>query len=106
MDALGGVEQGEPSGAATCSQRPLGARRVEPQLAADEIAGVEIAEDEVRVGDRRLAPAPVAGGPRHGAGALGLDAEHAAGVDPGEGSPARADLRHVDRGDPDDVRRP
>ena len=67
---------------------PLGARRVEPQLAADEIAGVEIAEDEVGVRHRRtLAAAAVAGRAGHGPRAFRADAEHAAGIDPGEEPP-------------------
>ena len=105
VDAFRGVEERKPERLGDvfpeCS---LGARRVEPQLAADEIAGVQIAEDEVGVRDRRTLAAPtVAGGAGHGPRAFRADAEHAAGIDPGDGAAAGADLRHVDRGDADQV---
>ena len=45
-------------------QGPLRGLLVQRHASAEEVAGIEPTEEEVRVGDRRLrAPAPVAGGP-------------------------------------------
>ena len=69
-----------------------GERPVERELAAEEECGIEPAEREVRIGDRRLlAAAPVAGRSRDGACALRPDLEEAAGVDPSDRAAARPD---------------
>ena len=69
---------------------------VELHPAAEEVARVEPAEEEVRVGDGRLrAAAPVAGGAGIGAGALRPDAQ-AARLEPGERAAAGADRVDVD----------
>ena len=71
---------------------------VEGDLARRGSTRVEAAEDEVGVGDGRVgAAAAVAGRTRVGAGAVRTDAEHAAGVDPGDAAAAGADLDEVDR---------
>ena len=70
---------------------------VEGDLAAEEVARVEPAEHEVRVGDGRLgAAAAVADRPGIGARALRPDAQQAARVDPGDRAAAGADLDQVD----------
>ena len=75
-DALGAQSLGDPV------HRPLGGGPVEPRPPAEEVAGIEVAEDEVRVGDGgRRAPLPVAGRTRIGARALRPDAEDPARVD-------------------------
>ena len=76
QDALGAEGLGDPV------HRPLGGGPVEPRPPAEEVAGIEVAEDEVRVGDgHRRAPLPVAGRTRIGARALRPDAEDPARVD-------------------------
>ena len=70
---------------------------VEAHLAAEEVAGVEPSEHDVRVGDGRLgAAAPVADGAGVGARAARADAQQAARVDPRDRAAARADLDEVD----------
>ena len=80
-----------------CVER--GARLVGRQrhLAAEEVAGLEPAEREVRVGDGGLdAAAVVAGRARHRAGALRPDVEALELVEPGDRAAADADLEDVD----------
>ena len=98
VDAFRRSEQRQPERLGhVLPERALGARRVEPQLATDEIAGVEIAEDEIRVSHRRpFAAAAVAGWTGHRPGALRADAQHAAGVDPRERAAAGTDLGDID----------
>ena len=80
----------------------LGGGAVERHGAAEEEAGIEIAEHEVGVRQRRLgAAAAIAGGPRIGAGAARADAQEAAVVDLGDAAAAGADLDHVDGRDAD-----
>ena len=70
---------------------------VERNLAAEEVVGIEPAEQQVRVGDRRLGAAlPVAGRPGHRAGAAWTDPHQAAGIDPGDAAAAGAHLDDVD----------
>ena len=70
---------------------------IEPRLAAEEALGIEKAEDEIGVGDRRLgAAAPVAGGAGSRARALGPDVQHAAGIDARDRAAAGADAGDVD----------
>ena len=79
---------------------------VELDLAAEEVARVEPAQDDVGVGDRRLdAAPPVADRPGIGARAPRPDAEEPARVDPGDAAAAGADLDQVDDGRADRVAR-
>ena len=81
-----------------CSARAR-RRDIERLRAAEEIIRIEIAADEVGVGDGRpRAAAAVAGRARIGAGALRPDVEEAAAVDPGDRAAAGGDRRHVERG--------
>src|SRR5436309_3358734 len=74
------------------AERDLRGVRVEPDLAAQEVIRVQPAQDEVRVGHGRLAPAlAVAGRPRFGAGALGPHAQEAPVVDPPDRAAPRTD---------------
>ena len=75
---------------------------VEGHAAAEEVVGVEAAEDEIGVGDGGLGAAlAVAGGAGCRAGTLRADAQHAALVDPGERAAAGADGADVDHRDLD-----
>src|SRR5581483_6860865 len=83
-----------------------GARRggVEAHRAAEEVVGVEVAESEGGVGDRRPdAAASVAGGARVRAGALRADVEQAALVHPADRAAAGADRLDVHRREPGHV---
>ncbi len=83
-----------------------GETRIDLHLAAEEVLGPKAAEDDVRVRHGRLlAPAPVAGGARLGAGATRPDAERAARVDVGDAAAAGADGVHVDHRHEDRVAR-
>ncbi len=74
---------------------------VERHGTTEEELGIEIAEHEARIRDRGLVTAvAVAGRPRHRARALRSDMQHPAIVNPGDGSPARADGLHVHRWEP------
>ena len=77
-------------------------RDVERHRPAEEEAGVEVAQDDVGVGDRRLRPAQaVADRPRIGARRVGPDLEQSQRVDAGDGAAAGADLDHFDHGEVD-----
>ena len=97
MDAPGGLHGGQPerpADAVECRRRGTAVQR---HAAAEEEAGVVVAEQEVGVGHGRLgASAPVAGRAGRGAGGMRADAEQAHLVDPGDGAAAGADLDHVD----------
>ena len=93
---LGELGRPEPDLAPRPSERALGRALVERHPAAEEVARVEPAEEEVRVGHGRLrSAAPVAGRARIGAGALRPDAQ-AARLEPGERAAAGADRVDVD----------
>ena len=82
--------------------RPFGRLTVQLDGAASEIVGVELAEHQVCVGDRRaIAAAIVAGrsGLRAGALRSGLDPSHR--IDPGDRAAAGPDLDHLDDRDRD-----
>ena len=65
------------------------------------VHGRHVAEDDVRVGHRRLDPsAPVAGRARIGARAARTDLESACRIEPGDAAASCADLGDVDRRDP------
>ena len=75
---------------------PKGGLAVESYLPTEEELGVEVAQDQVRVGHRRFLPATaVAGWPRVGAGAPRSDLRQAQRADAGDRSTARADLDHL-----------
>jgi hypothetical protein len=92
----------EPEPVAQPRERLLGERRIELDPPAEEEFRVEPAEQDVRVGDRRLLAAlRVAGGARRGAGALRPHLEETARIDPPDRAPAgadrpRRDARHAD----------
>ena len=78
----------------------LGARLVERHVAAEEVARIEIAQNEVGIGHGGLcAAAVVTDGSRLRTGAVGPDLHQPERVDPGDAAAACADLYHVDRGD-------
>src|SRR5207237_2671988 len=78
---------------------------VEGDAAAEEVAGIEKAEDDVGVGHRRaIAALAVAGRAGIGAGALGPDVQDSARVDPRDRATARTqrvdvEARQRDLGD-------
>ena len=81
-------------------QRPFGRLAIELEPAREPLR--QAAEEQVRVGDRGLAPAAaVARGPRMRSRAPRADAESAAGVDPGDRAAAGADGVQVDGREPD-----
>ena len=108
MGTVGGVGEVEPEGA----RDPLLEDRttalgVERELAAHQMVRVEVAEDHVRVGDRRVfAALAVADRARRRARALRPALHGAARVDPDDGAAARPDLREVDGRHLDEVARP
>ena len=100
-DAAGELEAGEP--ARRLERREGRVRRVPAKghAAPGEGLRVEVAEDEVRVRDRRVPASPaVAGGPGLGARALGPDLEQTQLVHPGDAPAARADLDELQGRDP------
>ena len=83
-----------------CLQRRDRRLRLEGDLAAEEIVGIEAAEDEIGVGHGRLRAAlAVADRPGIGAGAARSDLEQPALVDPGDAAAAGAERGHIDAGD-------
>jgi hypothetical protein len=102
-DAEGGRHRVERQPVADIAQdRLVGGAGVELDRAAGEIVGIELAEHEIGIGDRRpLAAAAIAGRAGLGPGAFraGLDAAHR--VDPGDRAAAGADLDHLDDRDGD-----
>ena len=78
--------------------------QVEGHLAAEKAGRAEPAQDEVRIGHRRLrAPAPVADRARVRAGAFRSHPKSASRVDAGDASPARSDRVDVDHGQLDRI---
>ena len=99
VDAPGRLRDREPEARGEPRHRGLRGGGVERHPPAEEVAGVEIAEQQVRVGHRRPGAAlTVAGGSGLGAGAVGSDLQQAEVVHAGDRSAARADLHHVDHG--------
>ena len=93
-----------PSGAPTCCSSAASIVASDTRVVdGEQPVGVEPAEDDVGVGDRRPgAAAAVADRPRRRARALRADAQHAGGIDRGDRAAAGADRvdvdhRHVDR---------
>ena len=83
-------------------QRCLGSLSLDPHLAAEEEAGIEVAQHEVGVRHRRLgAAAAVAGGAGLRSGALRADGERAEAAAPGDRAAAGADLDQLHGGDLD-----
>ena len=97
-----------PSGWATFSaeDRP-GVGGVDGQAAAEEGGGIEVAEDQVRVGEGRfVAAGPVADRPGHRPRASGADVQRARRIDPDQAAATRADLGDVEGRDAQDVAGP
>ena len=77
--------------------RALRGAEVEPRAAAEEVPGIEIAQDQVGVGHGGgRAALAVARRARLGARALGPDVQDAAGVHPGDRAAARAERDDVE----------
>jgi hypothetical protein len=98
-DAPGDLGRGELELSREAFKRGL--CEVFPQLhvAAEEVLGVEVAQDEIGVGDSGPGAAlTVARRTRIGAGALGADVEQAQLVHVRDGAAARADLDEIDAG--------
>ena len=88
-----------PSGSATRAMAARAACHVQRHGAAQEEAGVVVAEHQIGVGHGGLlAAAAVAGRAGCGAGGVRADAQQPHGVDRGDRAAAGADLDHVDRG--------
>ena len=88
-----------PSGLPTCSRdRALRGLDVERfQFAAERTLRIDAAEHDLRVGQGRPRIAlPVAGRPRHRAGAFRADLQQPAAIDPGDRAAARADGGDLD----------
>ena len=87
-----------PSGSATPGANGvLGRAHVEGHRPAEKEAGIEIAEQKIRVRHRRLVAAErVCRGPRRGAGAFRADPQATQGVDAGHRAAPGADLDHLD----------
>src|SRR5579883_1683613 len=82
-------------------RRALG---TQPEAAAREVVGIDIAEHDRGVGHRRLlAAAVVAGRAGLGAGGLRPDPQPARAVDPGDAAAAGADGVDVDHRHPHDI---
>ena len=78
--------------------RVAGALGIERDRRAEDLAGLQAAEHDVRIGHGRQRPAAVGGRSRIRARGLRADAECAPGVEPGDRAAARADRMDVDRG--------
>src|SRR5579862_3716281 len=101
-DRLGAVFDRHSQPVGDRSDRLVGTACVERDLPAEEVVGIEAAEDEVRVGHGRLRSAASVGRrARLGAGALGPDLEQPALVERDDRAPTGADRRQVDDGHPD-----
>jgi hypothetical protein len=93
VDAPGEACDGEAGALGEWAHGRLGCGEIDGHAAADEIGGVEVAEHQVGIGDRRLCAAPaVGGGARLGARADGPDLQEADVVEISDGAAAGADL--------------
>ena len=82
-----------------CGAGPQGRIGVELHVAAQELLGRQVAEDEEGVGHRRFGPAPaVTRRARDRAGRAGPHPQHPPGVGPPDRPPAGADRLDVDEG--------
>ena len=100
--ASAGLRHGAAEAPGDGGDGPVRGVGVQGHAAAEEVVGVEAAEDQVGVGDGGLGAAlAVAGGAGRSAGTLRADAQHAALVDPGERAAAGADGADVDHRDLD-----
>ena len=100
-DARGRFLERQPELVAEPADRALRRLAVELHVARERRAGIEIAEQQVRVGDRRLlAAAAVAGRTGVGPGGMWAHAQGPAGVAPGDAAAAgahRVDVDHRQR---------
>src|SRR5262249_54344278 len=104
VHAARGLEHAEAQVGAQPSERLLGGLLLDREVAGGEGPGRDVAEEDVRVGDGGLvAAAAVAGGAGGGACTARADGETARGVGKGDRASAGADLRDVDRRDPDQL---
>ncbi len=103
-DAVGGLGRALAERLRDGLERPCGGVGIQLDGAAGEVLGAQVAEDDQRVGQRRLVPAEaVAGRPRIRARALGADVQHPELVRRDEAAAAGADLGEVDEREPDRV---
>ena len=106
VDAVGGLEHRQPERRRDALDGGLGQLAPDRDLAVRDLTDGDEAEHDVRIGHRRLdAPAPVARRPRVGARAARADLQAAGRVEPGDAASTRADLRDVDRRDPQELAR-
>ena len=99
VDAPRRLQSGQPERRGHTRHRYLRRRPVEMHAAAEEEVGIEVAEQQVGVGDRRLpATETVAGGSWIGPGASRAHLEQAELVHPSDAAAAGSDLDHVDHG--------
>jgi hypothetical protein len=103
VDRPGRVDELDPERLAhVLSECGLAALRIQRQRAAGEERRIEIAEEQVGVGDRRLfAAQSVARRSRIRAGRVRTDAQGTTRIDPGDAAPTGADLGEIDRGNLD-----
>ena len=93
------VDGGQPEWLGHAGQRGLRRGPVKTHASAQEEVGIEVAQQQVGVGDRRLlATETVTGGPGIGPGASGAHLEQTELVYVRDAAAPRADLDHVDHG--------
>ena len=77
----------------------LSRRQIEPKLAAEKVIRAQIAQNQIGVGHGwRRAAAAIANGSGIGAGACRPDLQHAAFIDDGDATAARADSANIEHG--------
>ena len=99
--ALGRLPVVEPQGFGQTRDPGLHRLHVERHPAAQELFGIEAAQEQVRVRDGHLIPLAVAYRAGVRARALGPDGQSTPRIHPGDGAAARAHRVDVDEGDPD-----
>ena len=101
--APGGLRRGQPHRARhLLLDGATGRLHVEAHAPAQEEAGIEIPEEQIRVGHRRhLAARGIAGRPGIRARAVGADLEQTHAIHARQGAAPRADLDHLDAGNAD-----
>ena len=95
-DAFGQRRYGRADRAGHFGRHPPDSIDVEGHATAQEILGIEPAQQQVGVGHRQLAARAIADRPGHRASASRSDAQRAAAVHVGDRSAARADRVNVD----------
>ena len=97
VDAVGGIGQGQVELRSERAHRVTCLVVGQREIAADQRRGIQVTQQQVGVGHRRLgAAAVVADRPRLGAGAARADLHAAGGVDRRDAAAARADFGDID----------